>query len=121
MLDNTFIQKKIAEIAQTCGVYVNVGQWQCKRLDITINHIADRWVLQNLFIDTDAVQLGGYGNYSIDKGLSLPCYATIYINEGPVIKGTQRINFTIGGTLDNPVIVTGAPCPKKEILLFDVN
>jgi len=74
-----------------------------------------------MFIDTDMVQLGGYGNYTIDKGLSLPCYATVFTREGPVIKGSQRINFVITGTLDNPVIATGTPCGKKEISLFDVN
>lgn len=121
IFDKTLLQKKIAEMAKTCNISFADGVWRCNRLDLTINHIADRWILQNMFIDTDIVQLGGYGNYTIDKGLSLPCYATVFTREGTVIKGSQRINFVITGTLDNPVIATGTPCGKKEISLFDVN
>ncbi|MGQ9844407.1 MAG: hypothetical protein ACUVRK_12715, partial [Spirochaetota bacterium] len=121
LFDKTLLQKKIAEIARNCNISYPDGIWHCNRLDITIHHIADRWILQNVFIDTDMMQLGGYGSYTIDKGLSLPCYATLFTKEGPVIKGSQRINFVISGSLDNPVIVTGAPCSKKEISIFDIN
>ncbi|MEW6527447.1 MAG: hypothetical protein AB1444_12395 [Spirochaetota bacterium] len=121
IFNKTLLQKKISEVATTCNVSFPDGVWHCNRLDLTINHVADRWILQNMFIDTDMVQLGGYGNYTIDKGLSLPCYASIFTREGPVIKGSQRINFVITGSLDNPVIVTGTPCGKKEISVFDVN
>ncbi|MEJ5361581.1 MAG: hypothetical protein WHV26_05910 [Spirochaetota bacterium] len=121
IFNKTLLQKKIAEMATTCNISLPGGVWRCNRLDITINHVADRWILQNMFIDTDMVQVGGYGNYTIDKGLSLPCYASVFIKEGPAIKGSQRINFFITGSLDNPVIVTGTPCSKKEISIFDVN
>lgn len=121
VFDNTLLQKKIGEVAKNCNITFPDGTWRCNRLDVTINHIGDRWILQNMFVDTDMVQLGGYGSYTIDKGLSLPCYATIFIKEGPVTKGSQRINFLISGSLDNPVIVTGTPCSKKEISVFDIN
>lgn len=121
LFDKILLQKKIAEIARNCNTPYPDGIWHCNRLDITIHHIADRWILQNLFIDTDMVQLGGYGSYTIYNGLSLPCYATLFTKEGPVIKESQRINFVISGSLDNPVVVTGAPCSKKEISIFDIN
>lgn len=121
LFDKTLLQKRIGEIARNCNISFQDGIWRCNRFDVTVNHVADRWVLQNMFIDTDMMQLGGYGSYTIDKGLSMPCYATLFIKEGPVIKGSQRINFVITGSLDNPVIVTGPPCTKKEISVFDVN
>ena len=121
IFDKTLLQKKIGQMAKNCNITFPDSIWRCNRLDITINHIADRWILQNMFIDTDMVQLGGYGSYTIDKGLSLPCYATFFTKEGPAIKGSQRINFVISGSLDNPVIVTGTPCSKKEISIFDIN
>ncbi len=121
LFDKTLINKKIGEIAANCNISFPNSIWRCNRLDVTVNHVADRWILQNMFIDTDMMQLGGYGSYTIDKGLSLPCYATLFIKEGPVIRGSQRVNFVITGSLDNPVIVTGAPCGKKEISVFDVN
>ncbi|MGB4267581.1 MAG: hypothetical protein WBK20_00220, partial [Spirochaetota bacterium] len=121
IFNKTLLQKKIAEMATTCNIALSDEAWHCNRLDITINHVADKWILQNMFIDTDMVQLGGYGNYTIDKGLSLPCYASVFTREGLAIKGSQRINFVITGSLDNPLIMTGTPCSKKEISVFDVN
>ncbi len=121
ILNKTLLQKKIAEMATTCNIALPDGAWRCNRLDVTINHMADKWILQNMFIDTDMVQLGGYGNYTIDKGLSLPCYVSVFTREGLTVKGSQRINFVITGSLDNPLIVTGTPCSKKEISVFDVN
>ncbi|MCX8124940.1 MAG: hypothetical protein N3F66_12375 [Spirochaetes bacterium] len=121
IFDKTLLQKKIGEIAKNCNVSFPDGIWRCNRLDITVNHTADRWIVQNIFIDTDMVQIGGYGNYTLDKGLQLPCSATLFIKEGAALKSSQRINFTVLGNLDNPVILTTAPCNKKSISIFDVN
>ncbi|HQQ51511.1 MAG TPA: hypothetical protein PLZ29_09965, partial [Spirochaetota bacterium] len=70
---------------------------------------------------TDNASVSGYGNYSSENGLSLPCNATFYKRDGRTITTTHRASFSIKGELLRPFIVPSFPCGKEQILLFDVN
>jgi hypothetical protein len=121
VLNSSMIQRKIIELAKNCNIPVAKGEWQCRRMDIAINHSADRLTLQNFYLDTDAVTVNGYGNYSTGNGLSLPCNATFYKKDGTTVTSTNRVSFSIKGELLRPFIVPSVPCGKQKILLFDVN
>ena len=121
VLNSSMIQRKIIELAKSCNIVVEGGGWHCNRIDVAINHTADRLILQSLYIDTDNASVSGYGNYSIENGLSLPCNATFYKRDGRTITTTHRASFSIKGELLRPFIVPLFPCGKEQILLFDVN
>ena len=121
VLNSSMIQRKIIELAKSCNIVVEGGGWHCNRIDVAINHTADRLILQSLYIDTDNASVSGYGNYSIENGLSLPCNATFYKRDGRTITTTHRASFSIKGELLRPFIVPSFPCGKEQILLFDVN
>ena len=121
VLHPSLIQRKIIELAKSCNIVVEEGKWHCNRFDVAINHSADRLILQSLYIDTDNVAVSGYGNYSIENGLSLPCNATFYKRDGTTVTSTNRVSFSIKGEMLRPFIVPSFPCDKKQISLFDVN
>ena len=121
VLNSSMIQRKIIELAKSCNIVVEEGKWHCNRFDVAINHSADRLILQSLYIDTDNASVSGYGNYSSENGLSLPCNATFYKRDGTTVTSTNRVSFSIKGEMLRPFIVPSFPCDKKQISLFDVN